>query len=97
MKQTEVLLHAAMTVSAAVQKLRHSRRLADLGSLLIEIHHMESVGDDYHHEALSMLFDGRSEVLFVMKWKELHTLIEHAIDACEDAGNVLERIVLKNA
>ena len=31
-----------------------------------------------------------------MKWKEFYDMIEKAIDACEDVGNTLERIVLKN-
>ena len=31
-----------------------------------------------------------------MKWKELYDLVEEAIDGCEDVGNTLERIVLKN-
>jgi uncharacterized protein Yka (UPF0111/DUF47 family) len=96
-EQTEALLEAATTVNAAVHKLRHSRSLSDLGSLLIAVHYQESIGDDNHHAALSKLFGGRSDVLFVLKWKDLHTRVEDAIDACEDVGNVLERIVLTNA
>jgi uncharacterized protein Yka (UPF0111/DUF47 family) len=96
-RQTEVLLLAATRVAVAVRKLRTSRTLSDLGGALVEIHRQESVGDDNHHAALSRLFDGSCPPLFALKWKELHTLIEEAIDACEDAGNILERIVLKNA
>ena len=95
--QTEVLLLAATRVAAAVRRLRTSRTLSDLGGALVEIHRQESIGDDNHHAALSRLFDGSCPPLFALKWKELHTLIEEAIDACEDAGNILERIVLKNA
>jgi len=93
--QTEVLVRAAVTVNEAVHRLRKSRRLADLGETLIEVHRLESLGDDNHHAALARLFDGSHETLFVIKWKELHTLVERAIDACEDVGNILERIVLK--
>ena len=93
--QTDVLVQAATAVNDAVHRLRHSRRLNDLGPTLIEIHRQESLGDDNHHAALARLFDGTADVLYVIKWKELHTLIEQAIDACEDVGNVLERIVLK--
>jgi uncharacterized protein Yka (UPF0111/DUF47 family) len=55
------------------------------------------LGDDNHHAALSHLFDGSCKPLFVLKWMELFTMSEQAIDACEDVGNILERIVLKNA
>jgi len=95
-RQTDVLVDAAARLDDAVHKLRKSRHLSDLRETLIEIHHQESIGDDNHHAALSRLFDGSCDAIFVLKWKELHTLIEDAIDACEDVGNILERIVLKN-
>jgi uncharacterized protein Yka (UPF0111/DUF47 family) len=95
-KQTDVLVQATLKVDEAVHLLRHSRKLTDLSTVLIEIHTQESLGDDNHHAALSHLFDGSVEPLEVMKWKELYDLIENAIDDCEDVGNMLERIVLKN-
>src|SRR5688572_27386474 len=95
-KQTEVLLAAARAVDEAVSRLRRTRKLSELSDKLIEIHHQESVGDDNHHAAMSELFSGEVEPLEVMKWKELYDYIEEAIDGCEDVGNTLERIVLKN-
>ena len=96
-KQADLLVRSTVTVRDAVHRLRKSHRLSDLGDKLIEIHRLESESDDNHHAALSRLFDGTSKPLFVLKWKEIHTMIENAIDACEDVGNILERIVLKNA
>ena len=94
--QADVLVQATLAVSEAVHRLRRSRKLSELSDKLIEIHHKESVGDDNHHAALSRLFGGEVEPLDVMKWKELFDYIEDAIDGCEDVGNTLERIVLKN-
>lgn len=95
-KQADLLVLAMQAVSDAVTKLRANRKLSDLSKLLIDIHHKESVGDDNHHAAMSRLFDGNTEPLEVIKWKELYDYIEEAIDGCEDVGNTLERIVLKN-
>ena len=96
LKQTAVLVKATQMVDEAVKRLRRSRKLSDLSDALIEIHTQESIGDDNHHAAMSRLFDGSVETLEVLKWKELYDLIENAIDDCEDVGNTLERIVLKN-
>ena len=63
---------------------------------MIDIHHKESIGDDNHHAAMSHLFSGEVNPLDVVKWKDLFDYIEEAIDGCEDVGNTLERIVLKN-
>jgi hypothetical protein len=95
-KQADLLVQATVAVSDAVHRLRKSRKLSELSDKLIEIHHKESVGDDNHHAAMSRLFSGQNDALHVLKWKELYDLVEEAIDGCEDVGNTLERIVLKN-
>jgi hypothetical protein len=95
-KQADVLLAATEALSEAVHRLRKSRKLSDLADKLIEIHHRESEGDDNHHAAMSELFSGGTDALEVLKWKELYDYVENAIDGCEDVGNTLERIVLKN-
>src|SRR5204863_9025979 len=95
-QQTELLVESTIVVREAVKRLRKDRKLEKLSKQLIEIHHKESQGDDNHHAAMSRLFDGSTDALEVMKWKELYDYIEQALDGCEDVGNTLERIVLKN-
>ena len=95
-EQTGVLVQSTKAMSEAVFRLRKTRKLNELKDALIEIHRLESLGDDVNHAAIRKLFDGQTAPLEVMKWKELYDYIEEAIDGCEDVGNTLERIVLKN-
>ena len=90
------MVQATVALSEAVHRLRKSRKLSELKDVLIEIHRLESVGDDLNHAAISQLFEGNTAPLDVMKWTKLFEYIEEAIDGCEDVGNILERIVLKN-
>jgi uncharacterized protein len=43
------------------------------------------------------LFNEGGDALEVVKWKDLYDKIEDALDQCEDVGNVLQSIALKNA
>jgi predicted phosphate transport protein (TIGR00153 family) len=95
-KQTELLVQSTTAVSDAVKMLRKSRKLSELSPKLIEIHHLESVGDDNNHAAIKELYADGTDPLKVLRWKELYDLIEEALDGCEDVGNTLERIILKN-
>ncbi len=95
-KQAEILVQATAALSQAVFLLRKTRKLTDLQPKIIEVHRLENVGDDNHLAALSKLFENGSDPLHVIKWKEFFQFMEAAIDGCEDATNVLERIVLKN-
>jgi uncharacterized protein Yka (UPF0111/DUF47 family) len=47
--------------------------------------------------AIADLFNDGDNPLEIIKWKDVYDLLERAIDACEDAANVIERIVVKHA
>lgn len=95
-RQAQVLVDAATALSKAVHRLRTTRKLSELQPDLIEIHRLENVGDDNHYAAVSRLFDGSFDALEVIRWMELYSRIEKAIDKCDDVGCTLERITLKN-
>jgi uncharacterized protein Yka (UPF0111/DUF47 family) len=95
-KQTEILMQATAALYEAVRMLRTTRKLTDLQSKIIEVHRLENIGDDNHLAAVSKLFEAGTDPLHVIKWKEFFQFIETAIDGCEDATNVIERIILKN-
>jgi len=97
LKQTEVLLKACRLTGQAVGRLRNLKRPNGLHDILVEIHHLENVGDDNNHAALAELFDQGGDPLLVMKWKEIYELTERAIDKCEDIANAIRGIQLKNA
>jgi len=90
-KQAEVLVAATQALSSAVGLLRTTRKLSKFSEI-----RLENVGDDNNHAAIDRLFRGDIDTLTVVRWKEMYDRIEMAIDACEDVGNTLERIMLKN-
>ena len=95
-KQVEILMQSTAALAEAVKLLRKTRKLTDLQSKIIEVHRLENLGDDNHLAAVSKLFEGGTDPLHVIKWKDFFKFVEDAIDGCEDAANVIERIVLKN-
>jgi predicted phosphate transport protein (TIGR00153 family) len=62
----------------------------------VEINRLENEADDIHDEALRRLFEGETDALTVIKWKEVLDLLEDATDRCEDVANVFEGVVVKN-
>jgi uncharacterized protein Yka (UPF0111/DUF47 family) len=43
------------------------------------------------------LFANVSDPIEIIKWKDIHSLIEVAIDRCEDVANIVEMIVIKHS
>lgn len=85
---------AVIELHHAISKLESRRELEMHG---VEVHRLENLGDDASRLAIAELFSGAHEALDVIKLKDVYTLLEDALDRCEDVANVLENIVIKNA
>lgn len=91
---SEVLQRAGAAIEETVRKMKDPKFvIASTRKLKL----LEEEGDSVYHEAMEELFRSGIDTLEVIKWKELYDKIEDAIDNCEDVGNVLQSISLKNA
>jgi predicted phosphate transport protein (TIGR00153 family) len=91
--QAQVIHRAAGKLAEAVSGLegfKESRRE------LIELRELEDEGDRLAHDGVSSLFSGDPDALTVIRWKDIHEGLEEAVDACENAADVLEAILVKN-
>ena len=64
---------------------------------LNEVNKRENEADELTRSVVASLFSGKTEVLDVIRWKEIYTRLEHATDRAEDVANIIENICVKNA
>ncbi len=69
----------------------------EVGDHLIEINQLENEADRVNRQALADLFDNVKDAIELIKLKEIYEMLEAATDLCEDAANVIESVVVKNA
>jgi len=92
-EQAAVLAQQTALVRQAIDGLEKRK---GLDKYWIEINRLENDGDRLHRDAVAELFDGEMKCTDIIKWKDVYTTLEAAIDQCEDVANILETIVLKN-
>ncbi|MGH2462869.1 MAG: DUF47 domain-containing protein [Candidatus Limnocylindria bacterium] len=93
-QQSEIIVRQCEQVAEALANLRTFRGLEQYW---IEIHRLENEGDRIVRRGIAGLFTNGGDAVEVIKWKDVYSLLEEAIDACEDVANVIERIVVKHA
>ena len=92
-RQVHTLVQAAGEV---VESLRNLEKLEGLEPHWIKILTLENQGDCAFREAVADLFANSTDPVEIIKWKDIHGLIEVAIDRCEDVANIVEMIVVKH-
>jgi predicted phosphate transport protein (TIGR00153 family) len=92
-QQADVILRAAQKLDEAVGLLEGFR---DSRQQLVELRQLEDEGDRIVRDAVAGLFRSGQDPISIIRWKELHEQLEGAVDACENAADVLEAILVKN-
>jgi predicted phosphate transport protein (TIGR00153 family) len=92
-EQAKVIHRSAEKLREAIAQLEGFK---DSQRQLIELRELEDEGDRIVRQALSELFNGGSDAIALVRWKDIHEALEEAVDSCENAADVLEAILVKN-
>ena len=94
-QQAEIIVKQCDVIHQALKKLPEFDGLNDYW---IEVHRLENEGDRVVRAAVAELFaNEKIKPTDLVKWKDVYALLESCIDKCEDAANIVERIVVKQA
>ncbi|MHB1161167.1 MAG: DUF47 domain-containing protein [Chloroflexota bacterium] len=93
----DIIVDSAEQVYQAIAVLRSRRNIREMLVHCVEINRLENEADEVRRQVLAALFREESDVIKIIKWKEIYELLEKATDGCEDVADVLQTIVLKNA
>ena len=88
-----MILRATILLDEAVQRLEGFK---DSSGQLIELRALEDEGDRLLRDGVGALFRSGADPMTVIRWKDIYEGLEEAIDACENAADVLEAILVKN-
>jgi uncharacterized protein Yka (UPF0111/DUF47 family) len=96
-KMAIVIQDAVLAVNSAVIELRNLKNTQKIVDCVVKINSAENQGDDIFDLSIDRLFEHESDIKMLIKKRELYQSLEIVTDKCEDAGNVIESIVVKYA
>jgi predicted phosphate transport protein (TIGR00153 family) len=91
--QARVIFQASQRLDQAVGRLDGFK---DSKEELIDLRRLEDDGDALVRDAVAELFQNERDPIAVIRWKDIHERLEEAVDALENAADVLEAILVKN-
>jgi predicted phosphate transport protein (TIGR00153 family) len=96
-KMAEAISGAVKAVKEAVTELRNLKNTQKIIECVIKINSIENNADDIFDMSIERLFESDVDAKELIKRREIYQVMEVATDMCEDAGNVIESIVVKYA
>lgn len=96
-KMADAIKESVLAVNAAVLELRDLKNTQKVMNCIIKINSIENQADDIFDLSIENLFDNEQDIKTLIKKREIYKLMEIVTDKCEDAGNVMESIIVKYA
>jgi hypothetical protein len=93
----DVIVQGAAEMEKAVVGLRKKSEFKKMLERCVEMNRLENVADRIYRAAIGELFDDTTDIVKIIKWREIYDHMETATDRCEDVANVLEGVALKHA
>ena len=96
-KLSDLILQASADLEKAVRELKDLKNVRNIADSCIRINSVENQADCVFDRAVADLFLYEKDAIRLIKYKEILASLETATDMCEDAANVMESILVKNA
>lgn len=96
-KSVDVSRQAVLAVNETVKSLRNLKKTELIVSSIVKINSLENAADDLFDLSIERLFEDETDIKTLIKKREIYQTLEAITDKCEDAGNVIESIVVKYA
>lgn len=96
-KTAVAIEEAVAAVKQAVRELRNLKNTQKIVECVIRINSAENKADEIFDMSIERLFASDVDAKELIKMRELYQVMEIVTDKCEDAGNVIESIVVKYA
>jgi predicted phosphate transport protein (TIGR00153 family) len=96
-RQARLIVESAQQLDEAIRKLRDKKLYDEVQACIVEINTLENNGDRILQEAVSALVDHRDDLFEFIRWKEIYELLEATLDRIEDAGDVIQKVMIANA
>jgi len=96
-KLADLIDQGCEQIKNAVLQLRDMRDMRQITDALVKVNSIENQADDIFDMSIDRLFETEPDAKEVIKKREIYQVMEIVTDKCEDAGNVIESIIIKYA
>jgi uncharacterized protein len=92
-----LITESVQELEVAIRKLPNKRLYTQVRAHIVQINTLENEGDRALQEALSDLVTHRDDMFDFIRWKEIYQLLENTTDYVEDAGDIIQKVMIANA
>lgn len=96
-KFSSLILESCQELIVAFKEFKNFRKSKEIHNKIIRVNRIEEEGDNLYTEIVRKLHMTTYNPIEIMTWTIAYNRLEKCCDACEEAVNVVESVVMKNS
>jgi predicted phosphate transport protein (TIGR00153 family) len=94
----EMIIECTEALKATLEEFPNFKKSKTINEKIIEINRLEEAGDRFYIRATNGVFtDTELLPLEAFSWSHIYHYMEDVLDACEDAADIIEGVIMKNS
>lgn len=94
---SDLITKCCNALTIALKEFSNFKKSSTLTNKIIEVNQLEEAGDRLYYSTVRKLYVNSKDPIELLVWTEIYDYLEKCCDACEEAADVLESIVMKNS
>lgn len=94
---SKIIVKSCEGLKKALVEFSNYRKSKEIHNCIVTINKLEEEGDAIYIEAIRRLHMMSKDPIEIMSWTEGFNRLERCCDACEEAVNLVESIIMKNS
>lgn len=94
---SKLITKCCSALKIALEEFHNYKKSSTLNKKLIEVNDLEEKGDTLYYDTVYKLYREAKDPVELLVWTEIYDHLEKCCDACEQAADVIESVVMKNS
>ena len=92
----ELICQMSIKLRDIMNSFKERKKYEQIINMIIEINGLEEQGDKLYENSIKNLYNTEQNPVEILKWHNIYTTLEEAIDSFESVADCIEEIIMKN-
>ena len=93
----DILVTCCEEVKETFLEFNNFKNIELIKQKVIEINRLEDEGDRVYEKIMTSLYKNEKDPIELVKWTNIYNCLEDTIDSCEQIGDCIEDVIVKNS
>lgn len=93
----DILVMCCEAVKDIFMNFNNLKNIELINQKVIQVNELEELGDKAYEKLMTLLYINEKNPINLIKWTNIYNCLEETIDSCEEIGDCIEDVVMKNS